>query len=344
MAPRITRVRGRDLYREGVRAPDHLHPISSTTHDVVPPFMTVTLFMFGCMCVFYIYTMNLAMSLDQSTRVFRRHGTVGGPMSAGPTPGPTASIVGVLPMGGLPVVGEPPRGGDSQEPLVRAPVVITPGPGRARDESPLRAVLRTHVGIPSSPTSRRASISVILDTNVFDLFGHVSAVVQHAVTNVDLFVYVGIPIDTAAGHTEVFYNVLHNSSVPSNTSAEFVAVGISLHTKQQTRLFNLALHALSELNRVPGHIGGDNFLLILHHSCLVDSTWDVETLPRRGSGFLRLSTGISKKELFTEIAEHDLGLASGLIGSRRFSAVAKTPFHCNGNIMHALHGPRVGVY
>lgn len=289
-----------------------------------------------------MHNVNTSIFWGNHMHVLRR------PANVGTTSMVTAPpIVSIFPTdGGLRTAGDLPN--VLASPLI--PIPLTSSGSNAWDVAPLRVVLQTHVGTPASTLSSRETISIILDTSMFDGFGQVTGVVQHAPVNANVFVYVGLSIDGGVGRQpEQFYNALHNSSVPRDTHVDFVGLGIPLHTKQQTRLFKLAAHALSTMaapklrrNRPQTRHAQDDggSILILHHSCVVDSHWDVSALARRGHGFLLLPAGISNKELYTEIAEHDLGLASVSIGPRRPPPEVENPFHCTGSIMHALHGPR----
>ena len=304
------------MRRSGVQG--GLAPTSPPPRTTIPNWLTVPLFLLGVVCMFYVHNVYIAVS-----HAGYRHTETDG------------LLIPTLPVG------------------------FTTGESHAWDVVPLRVMLQTHVGSQiaeiDAPASRsnvsgpthtalpphRASISVILDTPPFDAFGHVKGVVQHAPAHSNVFVYVGLPVDVVDRHTEQqFYKVLQNLSVSTGTSVDFFGMGIPSHTKQQTRMFRLAAHALSQ-NRIrtyPRPGGGDS-ILILHRSCVADVQWDVSNLARRGRGFLLLHGSVSYKELYTEIAEHDLGLASGSIGSHRHP-VFESHFHCTGNIMHAL-SPRV---
>jgi hypothetical protein len=239
----------------------------------------------------------------------------------------------------------PERSQGLAEPSRGFPVELTQELGHQWNVAPLQVLLHAHLGKSALPN--RACISVVLDTSTFDLFGQIAGVVQHAPIETNLFVFVGLPDDSKEKHTKKFFDVLRNTSVPEDTSVDFVGMGIPLHTKQATRLFRLATHARSEIQAHEAQSMSSwnvptkkNFILILHHSCVVDIQWNVANLTRRGRGYLLLPSTVSNQEIYTEIAQHDLGLTTGSIISHRHPGASSAPsFHCSGNLMHALHGP-----
>jgi hypothetical protein len=205
------------------------------------------------------------------------------------------------------------------------------------DSEPLRIVLRTHVGVASSRRPLGVCVSVILDTPAFNPMGQISGLVQFASPHLNLHVYVGVNANVGETYTRAFHKALDNSSVPEDTSVDVTALEIASGVKQQTRVFRMAWHALHEMQSGDRQHDQPGFIILLHRSCVVDFRWDISTLELGGIGFLLLHADVTAHTLYTEVASHDLGVASGSIPTLRHSDVHAAQFHCSGSIMHALH-------
>jgi hypothetical protein len=204
------------------------------------------------------------------------------------------------------------------------------------DSEPLRIVLRTHAGVSSYRQPRGVCVSVVLDTPAFNPMGQIGGLVQFASPHLNLHVYVGVNSNVGERYTRLFYNALHNSSVPEDTSVDITALEVASGVKQQTRVFRMAWHALHEIQSGDRQPVEQGFVIILHSSCVVDFRWDISTLKLGGSGFLCVHADVTSHTLYNEVASHDLGVASGL-PAHRHSDVHAAQFHCSGSIMHALH-------
>jgi hypothetical protein len=205
------------------------------------------------------------------------------------------------------------------------------------DSEPLPIVLQTHVGVSPSRRPLGASVSIILDTHTLNPVGQIGGLVQFASPHSNIHIYVGVNSDVGEKYTRLFYNALHNSSVPEDTSVDLTALELASGVKQQTRFFRMAWHALHELQSGDRQRDQPGFVLLLHRSCVIDFKWDVSTLELGGNGFLLVYGDVTSHTLYNEVASHDLGIASGSIHRHRHSNAHAAQFHCSGSIMHALH-------
>jgi len=206
------------------------------------------------------------------------------------------------------------------------------------DSKPLRVLLQTHIGVPAARIPHSVRVSVVIDTPIYNLLGQVEGLVQFAPPHLNLRVYVCVKADTNEKYVMSFNGALSNASIAENTSVDITILEITSGTKQQTRLFKMAWHALYELQHGDMQDGDLGFVMLLHRSCVVDSNWEVSTLQLGGRGFLLLNSDITAHTLYDEVAAHDLGVTSESIRSHRHSAAyTPPPFHCSGSIMHALH-------
>jgi hypothetical protein len=209
------------------------------------------------------------------------------------------------------------------------------------NSEPLRVLVRTHVGAPSSRRPCTAHVSVVVDNPTLSQMSQIEGMIKYSPPHLNLYFYVSVKSKSMGKIQAMSLNTaLYNSSgasVPEGISVDVITLEMESKTKQQTRIFRMALHALHELQQTDRTQDEPGFVLLIHRSCVVDLSWNIFSLLLGGRGFLLLHSDITPQTLYKEVATHDLGVTSGSILKKRSAVHTPPPFHCSGSIMHALH-------
>jgi hypothetical protein len=187
------------------------------------------------------------------------------------------------------------------------------------DSELLRVVMQTHVGTSALLRTCSVHLAVIVDTLAFNPISQVEGLMQFSPPHMDLHLYVSMTSGVWEQHALLPHRMLFNASVSEDTSVDITTLEIASGTKQQTRAFKMAWHALYELQHMNKKGNEPRYILLLHRSCVVDLSWDIPKLLMGGRGFLLLQGNITSHKLYTEVATHDLGITSGSILSTKRS-------------------------
>jgi hypothetical protein len=283
------------------------HP-SQRRHIVYRASMVGPVFMLGCISVFYLYSMADMMQRQSTHRTLQRASNMDALYSKEANPW---------------------------------------------DSELLRVVMHTHVGTPALLRTCSVHLSVIIDAPALNPMSQVEGLMQFSPPHMDLHLFLHSPsmpgtVSMTSGVWEqqalLPHRMLFNASISEDTSVDITTLEIASGTKQQTRAFRMALHALYELQHMDKKGNESRYILLLHRSCVVDLSWDITKLLNGGRGFLLLQGNITSHKLYTEVAAHDLGITSGsILPTKRSSLHMSPPFHCSGSIMHALHSPHLPI-
>jgi hypothetical protein len=221
-----------------------------------------------------------------------------------------------------------------------------PGPSLSVwDQNNDKVFLRTDLyGVSSSVDVRQNYINVVAPMYDGAMSGETMVQVLDFVANISpgttLRIYVGLHQSVEAHKC---YIALHNTTAPANSRVEFVATEFTYRTTTSRRTHVLAARALAD-RAFAGQSDEVGFILIVHHSCILDSELKVGKLAPDGRGFLLLRTPIKSHTLHQEIDSHDLGLTSDPLFSHdhvhRPGTVQRTReavLHCSGSLMHAMN-------